>query len=148
MIGWPVGFQSGIHDHPNGGCLAKNVKGPGILETNYWKSKNRPYQKRKARQGNRTKLYKCIQVVHGKNTRGCDLKNQTLAWITELYTEHVDSMSSKLMHQQGYDYMHSVKNPHKEATLTLHFYFGDYRISYWKNEFEDSGYKFRSFEML
>merc|ERR1711974_213572 len=25
MIGWPVGFQSGIHDHPIGGCLAKKM---------------------------------------------------------------------------------------------------------------------------
>ena len=139
MIGWGIRTYAPIHDHPIGGCLAKVVKGPGLIETHYWKPKQRPYQQVKDPQGShpstlnsRTKLYKCIQEHFGKNSHGCELKNQTLAWITELKKYHMTRTNFQVMYQEGYDYMHSVTNPHSDKTLTLHHYYGDYHISFWE----------------
>ena len=141
MIGWGIRTYAPIHDHPFGGCLVKVIKGPGLVETHYWKSKQN-LQKRKEnlegrhpmilKKNGRTKLYKCIQEYSGKNSHGCELKNQTLAWITELKKYHMTTTNLQLMCQEGYDYMHSVINPHNDETLTLHHYYGDYHISFWE----------------
>ena len=40
MIGWGPQTYAPLHDHPIGGCLAKVVTGPGVVETHYWKPNN------------------------------------------------------------------------------------------------------------
>ena len=139
MIGWGPQTYAPLHDHPIGGCLAKVVTGPGVVETHYWKPNNILNQRVNPKtlevfhpnlyEDGRTKLYKCVEE---NNSDGCRIKNQTMAWITRLNEYHMTETNLQVMYQEGYDYMHSVINPHRDGTLTLHHYFGDYHISFWE----------------
>ena len=139
MIGWGPGQKALVHDHPIGGCLGKIVRGPGITETYYLKrnqgefsGNGAPYDKIGI--SNNTKLYKCLlQSPSGHhNFYGCETKNQTLAWISEVDQDNVTMQDLQVVNMAGFDHMHSVKNPNKETTLTLHHYYGDYVISFWE----------------
>ena len=129
MIGWGIQTYAGIHDHPAGGCLAKVVRGPGLVETHYWKTNKNPFKEIDNSKDSNTKLYKCVQE---NDSDGCQLKNQTLAWITKLREYRMTNTNLPVMYQEGYDYMHSVFNPHNHGTLSLHHYCGDYHISFWE----------------
>ena len=129
MIGWKTETYAPIHDHPVGGCLAKVVTGPGLVETHYWKTSKNPFKEMDDSKNINTKLYKCVQE---NDSDGCQLKNQTLAWITKLREYRMTNTNLQVMYQEGYDYMHSVINPHNDETLTLHHYYGDYHISFWE----------------
>ena len=140
MIGWGHGHKARLHDHPIGGCLAKVVEGHGIYETHYLRLKT-TYKPSL----NPTKfdflyptLYKkddkdryyCVEET---NSDGCTIKNETTAWMHKLGEYHMTKCNLQVTYIEGYDYMHSVFNPHKDTTLTLHHYFGDYHISFWKS---------------
>ena len=140
MIGWGPRQYAPIHDHPVGGCLGKVVRGPGLIETHYRKTKQslhgggRDIQSvlsNKMMISDKTKVYRCVQNTGEKNSHGCQLKNETFALITELKTYETTTENLQVTHQRGYDHMHSVMNPHNETTLTLHHYYGDYHISFW-----------------
>ena len=138
MIGWGHLHSARLHDHPIGGCLAKVVEGPGIYETHYLKLKttSKPnlvptkfdflyptlYEK------DQTDQYICVEE---NNSDGCTIKNETTAHITRLGEYHMTKCNLQVTYMEGYDYMHSVINRHKDTTLTLHHYFGDYHISWW-----------------
>ena len=130
ILGWGPQAYVGIHDHPIGGCLAKYITGPGVIETHYSIVENGQKQEFLP-VSDSTKQYKCTEdKIH--HSDGCSAKHERVAWIKKLKDYHMTKTNLTIMYQEGYDYMHSVFNPHGDATLTLHAYFGDYRISYWE----------------
>ena len=138
MIGWGHRHSAELHDHPIGGCLAKVVDGPGIVETHYLKLRTtyKPGLKPTKFDFLYPTLYqkqenlrcKCIEE---NGSDGCTIRNETTAWISKLTEYHMTKCNLQVTYIEGYDYMHSVVNPHKDTTLTLHHYFGDYHISFW-----------------
>ena len=103
MIGWGPGQKALVHDHPVGGCLGKIVRGPGITETYYLKRNQDEFNGNGALYdkigiSNDTKLYKCLQQSpSGEKFYGCETKNQTLAWISEVGQQNV-TMELSLIH--------------------------------------------------
>ena len=131
MIGWGPGQGALPHDHPIGGCLGKVVRGPGLTETIWRKTNLKEFSDNEVLFDkmvviNNTRLHKCLKKSHG-----CRLKNQTLAWISKEDTHNVTAQNHQVTNMAGFDRMHSIENPHNETTLTLHYYYGDYIISFW-----------------
>ena len=129
-----------IHDHPLRGCLSTIVKGPGLYETYFYRTPendndcDQPLKSRKIT--NMTGIYSCKPSLNGPHGDGCSKKGFTKDCLTERNSINITAGKEQISFIQGYDMLHSVKNPHNKNTLILNHYFGDYHISWWLNRIE------------
>ena len=150
MIGWGPHQYAPIHDHPRLGCLQTILKGPGINEAFFEKSRKhaRKTECDKSIESrmiiNMTGIYECHSNLPGSSPQyavGCEVKygpqnstNLTKACITELYSKNMTlGGPNQVAFVSGYDLMHHVQNLNKDHTFSLHHYLGDYHISWWLN---------------
>ena len=134
-IGWGPRQYAPIHDHPLGGCLQGIIKGPGLHEKFFLKESYKENVKSgQFRAGflmrNKPKTYSCYSTLYRNKTDTCKLKGQSSANITEIGNANA-TMEGELLYVEGYDLMHSVHNLNDEHTISMHYYLGEYQISFW-----------------
>ena len=137
MLGWGPRQFAPIHDHPLGGCIAKIIKGPGLYERFFLKTKDMISRKSKDLQDdtrrNSSGVYSCYSSLDKTKTDSCQMKNFGKAYITELFSKNA-TIDERTMFIKGYDMMHYVENLNDIDTLHLQFCLGEYRISWWLDQ--------------
>ena len=134
MLGWGPRQFAPIHDHPLGGCIQKIVKGPGLYERFFQKTKNLKQKTSKVWQDENHKndsgIYSCYSSLDRTKTDSCQMKHFDKAYITELFSKNA-TIDGGTFFIEGYDLMHYVENRNDVDTLVLQFCLGEYRISWW-----------------
>jgi len=155
MVGWGPGHYIPIHDHPRGGSLINIVKGPGLLENTFWKppeyhGSSYDYQYANVYDiygdyllEDTTKFYSCYSFQDGHISaegKGCEIKNQTTAYITKTRTIKITKGGPhQVVFHKGLNRLHSLKNINKtETTLTLHHSLGGNEISWWLHALDET----------
>ena len=134
VLGWGPRQYAPIHDHPLGGCLQKIIRGPGLYERFFLKTKDLNTKSsiiwHNKNGANMTGTYTCYSSLDETERDSCKIKNSDKAFITEMYSKNATA-NGELFYIRGYDLMHYVENSNDEDTLHLQYCLGEYRISWW-----------------
>ena len=131
MVIWGPLQYSPFDDHPDGGCMVKIAKGPGIKEI--------LYEKHSLLKSTIPHEYFCCQQRNINDSRysipnsGCSIKNFTTLALQEVerYTARVNNKHS-VETLKGSKTMHIAWNPYNDTTFALSHYLDDYStITFW-----------------
>ena len=131
MVIWGPLQYAPLHDHPDGGCMVKIAKGPGIKEI--------LYEKHSTSKDTIPQEYFCCQQRNINDSRysiptfGCSIKQFTTMALQEVerYTARVNNKHS-VKTLKGSKTMHIVQNPYNDTSFALSHYLDDYStITFW-----------------
>ena len=152
-MGWGPGQYAPIHDHPKEGSLMNIMKGPGLVESTFWKPPessdedygilNEQAENKDYMLGEDTQFYSCYSFLQDKEVAkeddACEHKNQTTGYITKNRSYNLTRGGiHQIRFHKGSSRLHALKNKDKhKPTLTLHHTLGDNRISWWLNNLDE-----------
>ena len=131
MVIWGPLQYAPLHDHPDGGCMVKITKGPGLKEI--------LYEKYSSSKETIPQEYCCYQQRNINDFRyeipnfGCNIKKFTKLALREVerYTARVDNEYS-VKTLKGSKTMHIVQNPYNDTSFALSHYLDDHcAITFW-----------------